>query len=43
MSLDAGLVELAGRRAIVTAASKGLGREIAVTLARLGARVAICS
>ena len=43
MSPDPGLVELAGRRAIVTAASRGLGREIAVTLARLGARVAICS
>ena len=35
------LVDLRGRRALVTAASKGLGRAIAITLARCGAHVAI--
>jgi len=36
-------LDLAGRCAIVCAASKGLGRATALSLAREGARVAICS
>lgn len=34
---------LAGKTALVTAASKGLGRAVALALAREGAQVAICS
>ena len=36
-------IRLDGKRAIVTAASRGLGRAIAETLASWGARVAICA
>jgi 3-oxoacyl-[acyl-carrier protein] reductase len=36
-------LRLAGKRAVVTAASKGIGREIALGLAAEGASVAICA
>src|SRR5262245_15561298 len=36
-------LRLAGKRAVVTAASKGIGREIALGLAAEGAAVAICA
>lgn len=35
--------DLAGRAAIVTGASSGLGRHFAITLARAGAKVALCA
>src|SRR4051812_9332542 len=40
---EGGLFSLAGRTALVTGASSGLGRSFALTLARAGARVAVAA
>jgi NAD(P)-dependent dehydrogenase (short-subunit alcohol dehydrogenase family) len=39
----AGRFDLAGQAALVTGASSGLGRHFAITLARAGAKVALCA
>lgn len=39
---DLGTYDLAGKTAIVTGATRGIGHEIATQLARSGARVAVC-
>lgn len=41
MMIDHDTAPLAGRRALVTGASRGMGREIAIALARAGADVAV--
>jgi 3-oxoacyl-[acyl-carrier protein] reductase len=37
-----GLIQLNGKNALVTGAGRGIGREIALTLAKAGANVAVC-
>lgn len=36
-------IDLKGKNAVITGASRGIGREIALTLARHGANIAVCS